>query len=176
MVNKIILDYSKRVWTKTNAVIIGLFSLVAAISLFLINLDKIGNEIRVIKGVPVIRAKLSNSGKKAIFVMQRGGIIIGLPGSNNFSEIGAFEFIKANGKSISKNNFAVEPNDTLIAVAKLSNNKYIVPILYGGDYNICFVIYRAGDSKLITDDIAFTIDGIKNSCINEDVGRKGGFN
>lgn len=160
--------------SKLKIVVISITTIVAILATFLTNIETINNFFKSQNSSPLIPnivVKLSNSSEKGVIVFSRGDFMLWLPGPGAKHQVGKYEFIHSDGKSITSGSLIVPPKDTVTVLAKILNEKYFSKILSQSDCDLSLLINRNNMGLTSTNQIPFTREAIAKYVIETDVGK-----
>lgn len=164
----------RRLSSKLKFFVITVTTIVAILATFLTNIETISNFLKSRNSsslIPSIVVQLSNSSEKRVVVFSRGDFMLWLPGPGARHQVGKYELIHSDGKSISSGSLVVPPKDSVTVLAKILNEKYFSNILAQSDCDLNLLVSRDNMGLTNTNQIPFTRESITKYMIEADVGK-----
>lgn len=158
-------------WMKITFV--SILAVVAACATLLSNIQTIRNYFTATPTapkVPPIVVEITNSGKNAISILNRGDFLLWLPGPNGHHTMGKYEFHTPGHAPIESGTFTVKSGAKIRLLAHVLNQDLFGRVLRQGDCDIAFMIRKANGGLRITNNLPFTKEAIDKYCTTVDIG------
>jgi hypothetical protein len=144
-------------WTK--AIILAVVAIVTGFAVFLSSLGTIQNYFqppRPLVEVPQVTVKLTNSTNDQIGILKRGDFLLWLPGGSGHHIVGKYELLFPQEKDPGAPEFIIPPSATIIAFAKLLNEKRFVDLLEQSEFDLSIIVRKTSGGLAFTEALPFT--------------------